>query len=150
MDFIIEYAGNHPLLFGGLVLMFVVVFAYEMRVARLKGTDVAPAEAVALINAGAQPVDVRSPAQFEKGHILDARNIPQGELEQQKGALEKLQDRGILLYCDNGGSAQKAAQKLQSFGLKGVKTLRGGLTAWRAENLPVFAGRKHRKKKAAS
>jgi len=150
MDFIIDYAGNHPLLFGGLILMFVVVFVYEMRVARLKGSDVAPAEAVALINQGAQPVDVRSSAQFEKGHILDARNIPQGELEQQQAALEKLQDRGILLYCDTGSSAPKAAQKLQSLGLKGVKTLRGGLNAWRAENLPVFAGRKQRKKKASS
>lgn len=149
MDSIIDYAGSHPLLFGGMLLMFAVVFAYEMRMARRKGTDVTPTEAVALINAGAQPVDIRASAQFEKAHILDARNVPQGDLDQHLASLEKLNDRGILVYCDNGANSVKVAETLKARGLAGVKTLRGGLTAWRAENLPVFAGRKNRKKDAS-
>jgi rhodanese-related sulfurtransferase len=146
MEAIIEYAGNHPLLSGGLLLMFAVVFAYEMRVARRKGTDVSPPEAVALINAGAQPVDLRAAAQFEKAHILDARNVPLGDLDQHLPALQKLQERGILLYCDSGNISLKAAETLKAKGMTGVRTLGGGLTAWRAENLPVFSGRKTRKK----
>jgi rhodanese-related sulfurtransferase len=146
MDSIIEYAGNHPFLFGGMMLMFAIVFAYEMRAARRKGLDVSPAEAVAMINAGAQPVDVRAAAQFEKAHLLDARNIPMGDLEQNMPALEKLKDRGILLYCENGSVSAKAAETLKERGLAGVKSLKGGLTAWRADHLPVFSGRKTRKK----
>jgi rhodanese-related sulfurtransferase len=117
-----------------------------MRVARRKGTDVSPPAAVALINAGAQPIDLRAAAQFEKAHILDARNIPLGDLDQHLPALEKLQERGMLLYCDTGGASLKAADTLKAKGLTGVRTLRGGLTAWRADNLPVFSGRKTRKK----
>ncbi|MGD9387760.1 MAG: rhodanese-like domain-containing protein [Gammaproteobacteria bacterium] len=149
MEAILEYAVAHPLLFGGLLLMFAVVFGYELRVARRKGTDVSPPQAVALINAGAQPIDVRASAQFEKAHILDARNIPAGDLEQHLPALGKLQERGMLLYCDSGGAAIKVAETLKSKGLGGIHTLRGGLTAWRADNLPVFSGRKPRKKDSA-
>lgn len=149
MEAILEYAAAHPLLFGGLLLMFAVVFGYELRAARRKGTDVSTAQAVALINGGAQPIDVRASAQFEKAHLLDARNIPAGDLDQHLPALEKLQERGMLLYCDSGGAAVKVAETLKNKGLTGIHTLRGGLTAWRADNLPVFSGRKTRKKDSA-
>jgi rhodanese-related sulfurtransferase len=149
MQSILEYAGNHPFLFGGMLLMFAVVFAYEMRLARRKGVDISPAEAVALINAGALPVDIRAPAQFEKAHLLEARNIPLADLDQHLPSLEKLKDRGILIYCENGATSIKAVEKLQGRGINAVKSLRGGLAAWRSENLPVFAGRKSRKKDAS-
>jgi rhodanese-related sulfurtransferase len=149
MESILEYAGRHPFLFGGMLLMFAVVFAYEMRMARRKGVDVSPAEAVALINAGAQPLDIRATAQYEKGHILDARNVPQGDLEQQLPSLLKLKDRGVLVYCENGANSVKAVETLKARGVDNVKSLRGGLAAWRNENLPVFAGRKARKKESS-
>jgi rhodanese-related sulfurtransferase len=149
MESILEYAGRHPFLFGGMLLMFAVVFAYEMRMARRKGVDVSPAEAVALINAGAQPLDIRATAQYEKGHILDARNVPQGDLEQQLPSLLKLKDRGVLVYCENGANSVKAVETLKARGVDNVKSLRGGLAAWRNESLPVFAGRKARKKESS-
>jgi thiosulfate/3-mercaptopyruvate sulfurtransferase len=149
MDSIIQYAGANPMLFGGLLLMFAVVFAYELRVAGRKGMDVPPSEAVAFINGGAQAVDIRAPAQFEKAHLLDARNAPLGDLDQHVSSLQKLQDTGILVYCDNGAKSLKAAELLKAKGVSGIKTLRGGINAWRAENLPVFAGRKGRKKESA-
>jgi rhodanese-related sulfurtransferase len=149
MESIFEYAARHPFLFGGMLLMFAIVFAYEMRMARRKGVDVSPAEAVALINAGAQPLDIRAAAQYEKGHILDARNIPQADLEQHMPSLLKLKDRGVLVYCENGANSVKTVETLKARGVENVKSLRGGLAAWRNENLPVFAGRKARKKETS-
>jgi len=149
MDSILQYAASHPFLFGGLLLMIVVVFAYEMRLAGRKGADVTPVEAVALINAGAQPVDIRSATQFEKAHLLDAKNVPLADLEQHLPALEKLKERGILLYCDNGSTSVGAVRKLAERGITTARSLRGGLNAWQGENLPVFAGRKQRKKDAS-
>lgn len=149
MASILEYAGNHPFLFGGMLLMFAIVFAYEMRMARRKGVDVSPVEAVALINGGAQPIDIRAAAQFEKGHILDARNVPLADFDQHMASLEKLQERGILIYCDTGATSLKAVEQIKARGVSNVRSLRGGLTAWRGENLPVFAGRKARSKKDA-
>jgi rhodanese-related sulfurtransferase len=149
MESIFAYAGQHPFLFGGMLLMFAVVFAYEMRLAGRKGVDVTPTEAVTMINGGAQPVDVRAAAQFEKAHLLDARNIPLGDLDQHLASLEKLKERGIVVYCENGASALKVVEKLRERGITSARSLRGGLNAWRAENLPVFAGRKSKKKDAA-
>jgi rhodanese-related sulfurtransferase len=146
MQSIIEYAGHHPFLFGGMLLMFAIVFAYEMRIARRKGVDITPAEAVALINGGAQPVDIRAAAQYEKAHLLDARNVPLADFDQHLPSLAKLKERGILVYCENGSTSIKAVEKLREQGITGVRSLRGGLNAWRADNLPVFAGRKSRKK----
>ena len=149
MESILEYASDNRLLFGGMLLMFAVVFAYEVRFARRKGVDISPVEAVALINGGAQPVDIRAAAQFEKGHLLDARNIPLADFEQHFASLEKLKERGLLVYCENGASSAKAVEKLRERGITTARSLRGGLVAWRAENLPVFAGRKTRKKDAS-
>lgn len=149
MDFILEYAGNHPLLFGGMLLMFAIVFAYEMRMAGRRGVDLTAPEAVALINAGARPVDIRPAAQFEKGHILDARNIPLADFEQNMAALQKLGEQGILIYCENGTNSGKAVDSLKAKGIAKVHSLRGGLAAWRTENFPVIAGRKPRKKESA-
>ncbi len=146
MDFIVVYAANHPMLFGGLLLMFAIVFAYEMRVARRKGVDLTPSQAVALLNNGALPVDVRPAAQYEKGHIVEARNIPMSDLEQHFPSLEKLNDRGLLVYCDNGAISLKAVEQLRARGVASAMGLRGGLAAWRAENLPVVSGRKARGK----
>lgn len=149
MDSIIAYAAQHPFYFGGLLLMFAVVFAYEMRVARRKGVDLSPTEAVSFINGGAQPVDIRAAAQFEKGHLLDARNVPLADLEQHLPSLEKLKDRGLLVYCENGMTTIKAIERIKARGVENVRGLKGGLNAWRSENLPVFAGRKARKKDAS-
>lgn len=149
MESILAYAGAHPFYFGGMLLMFAVVFAYEMRVARRKGVDLSPVEAVAFINGGAQPVDLRASAQFEKGHLLDARNVPLADLEQHLPSLEKLKDRGILVYCETGSTSIKAVEQLKARGVEQVRSLRGGLGAWRNENLPVFSGRKSRKKDGA-
>jgi rhodanese-related sulfurtransferase len=146
MDFIVVYAANHPMLFGGLLLMFAIVFTYEMRVARRKGVDLTPSQAVALLNNGALPVDVRPAAQYEKGHIVEARNIPMSDLEQHFPSLEKLNDRGLLVYCDNGAISLKAVEQLRARGVASAMGLRGGLAAWRAENLPLVSGRKARGK----
>lgn len=146
MDSIFAYAQHHFWLFGGMLLMFAIVFAYEMRMARRKGVDVSPAEAVTMINGGAQPVDIRAAAQYEKGHLLDARNVPLSDLDQHLPSLEKLKDRGILIYCDNGLQSLKAVEALKARGVTTVRSLKGGINAWRNENLPVFAGRKARKK----
>lgn len=144
MERVLEYAASHPFMAGGLVFMTAIVIAYEVQRVRRRGVDVSPTEAVALINAGALPVDLRPVAQFEKGHLLEARNVPVAELEQQAAALAKL-NRTLLVYCETGTSAPRAAAQLNALGLADVKTLRGGITAWRQESLPVVSGRKPRR-----
>jgi len=142
MERLFEYAANHPLLSGGLVAVGIVVIANEIRHKLRAGASVSPQEAVSLINDGAVVLDVRAPAQFEKGHVLDARNVPAGDLETKTAAIERFKESAVVVYCDNGMSSQKAADTLRGLGFTRVFNLRGGLAAWKQENLPVMKGSK--------
>lgn len=140
MDRVIEYAANHPLLAWGLIGMMGLVIGYEIHKRLRKSAEVGPLEAVRMINDGAAVIDLRAAAQFEKGHILDAHSVPQADLEARAGSLEKYKDAPVLVYCDNGMSSAKAVDQLRRQGFAQVVGLRGGLTAWRQENLPVVKG----------
>ncbi|MEJ2513909.1 MAG: rhodanese-like domain-containing protein [Gammaproteobacteria bacterium] len=145
MDRLVEYAANHPFLAGGLVAVTVLVIGYEIRQRLRGGRDMGPLEAVGLINNDAAVVDVRAPAQFDKGHVLNARNIPLSDFESAGGTLENLKGRPVVVYCDNGMASGRAVQMLRARGIEDVVNLRGGLNAWKAENLPVVRGKGRKK-----
>jgi rhodanese-related sulfurtransferase len=93
---------------------------------------------VRLINKGATILDVRKPEAYGAGHIVNARNVPLPALEADPaGAVHKAKGRALLTVCDNGSSAAKAASLLRRAGFETVFSLKGGLTSWRAENLPL-------------
>jgi len=140
MDRLLDYFTNHPLLAGGLVLMALVVAAYEMRRGGLGSNAVAPSQAIRMMNEGAILVDVRPVNQFKDGHVSGARNIPGDQIATEAKALERLSGKTLIMCCDNGSIGSAAARTLTRAGLKNVYNLRGGLTAWRQENLPVVKG----------
>jgi len=93
---------------------------------------------VRLMNQGALLLDVRSQGEFEGGHILDARHVPQEQVAAQAAdALKRFKDKVVITCCESGMRSQAAARVLQAQGFTKVVNLRGGLQAWRAENLPL-------------
>ncbi len=140
MDRLADYFINHPVLAGGLVLMAVVVAGYEMRQRGVAGTALAPNDAIRLMNAGATLVDLRSPNQFKDGHIAGARNLPGDQIASNPKSFEKLAGKTAILYCDDGATTGAALRTLSRAGVKDVMSLRGGLAAWKQENLPVVKG----------
>lgn len=140
MDRLLDYFTNHPFLAGGLVLMTLVVVAYEMRRLGQGSTAVAPNDAIRMMNEGAVLVDVRPVDQFKGGHISGARNVPGDQIADGAKALEKLGGKTLIMCCDSGSAAAAAVRTLTRAGLKNVFSLRGGLAAWRQDNLPVVKG----------
>jgi rhodanese-related sulfurtransferase len=136
MDQVIEFAGNHPYLVGALIGLLVFAIVTEIRL-RAGGSEVSPAEAVKLINDGARVVDIRPAAQFQKGHIVGAINVPIDQLGQQASGIAKRKDRLLLVCCDSGLSAGKAARELRKADYSSVAKLRGGIAAWQRDNLPL-------------
>ena len=137
MDRLLDYFTNHPFLAGGLVLMAIVVIAYEMRRQGQGGTAIAPNIAIRMMNEGAVLVDVRPVNQFKDGHIAGARNVPGDQIADGAKGLEKLSGKTLIMCCDSGSMAAAAVRTLTRAGFKNVFSLRGGLAAWRQENLPV-------------
>jgi rhodanese-related sulfurtransferase len=145
MQQLLEYITRHPLLVGVTAAVALASLAYEISRARGGGQSVGPAEAVRLLNQGAVMLDVRSKDQFDAGHVIDARNVPAGELAGAQDSLKKLRDKVLIACCDNGLTSAGVARTLRGQGFSKIATLRGGLQTWRADNLPlVKSDAKHR------
>jgi rhodanese-related sulfurtransferase len=140
MNRLLDYSINHPFLAGGLLLMTLLVLGYEIRQRATTAFAIAPSEAIRLMNSGAMLVDLRSPNQFKDGHIAGARNLPADQVAADPKALEKLAAKTVVLYCDDGATTGAAQRTLARAGAKNVFSLRGGLSAWQQENLPLVRG----------
>ena len=75
-------------------------------------------------------VDVRTPEEFEMGHLENALNINwfDADFVQRFNEIDK--DKTIYVYCKKGGRSAKAQDKLRSMGFKNVIDLEGGYDAW--------------------
>ncbi len=137
MERLFEFAGNHPFLVTALVIMIGLVIFHEVRRKNQGSTSVATQDGVRLINRGAAVVDVREAEKFAQGHIINARNVAFQALERNHEPLAKLRKKTVLVVCDNGATSARAAEHLRKAGFEQVFSLRGGLNAWRQENLPL-------------
>ena len=140
MDRLLEYVARHPFLVGGTAVLALAVIAYEVSRARSGGQAVGPMDAVRLMNQGALLVDVRSREEFDGGHVLDARHLPQEEVAGAGESLKKYRDKPVIVCCESGMRSGAAARVLKAQGFAKVVNLRGGLAAWRTENLPLVKG----------
>ncbi|TCK31392.1 rhodanese-related sulfurtransferase [Ancylobacter aquaticus] len=85
-------------------------------------------------------LDVREAAAFGEGHPLFAIPCPFSRLEATALALVPRADCPVLLIDDGDGIAMRAAQRLAACGYTDIAVIAGGLPAWEAAGLGVFAG----------
>ena len=145
---LIEFFSNHSLLVAALFGSFMLLVFSEIHRRARASTDVAPLDAVRLMNAEATVIDVRGKDAFDRGHLVNAKNIPMDAISPDNDKLKSLSDQPLIMACDTGMTAHKAAMVLRRAGFSNVLTLKGGLTAWQQENLPlVSSGNAKRKSK---
>lgn len=89
---------------------------------------VAPAEARALVAAGAALVDVRSTGEYAGGHIDGALNIPVDQLSRRMTEVGP-KERPIVVYCASGMRSASAARALKAAGYEKVVDL-GPMMRW--------------------
>lgn len=79
-----------------------------------------------------QIVDVRTPEEYNEGHIPGAVNMDvQGaDFASQIATLDK--ERPVAIYCRSGRRSKRAAQQMSEIGLK-VTELEGGILSWKGE-----------------
>ena len=80
-----------------------------------------------MIMEGALLVDVRSPQEYQEGHLKGAKLIPEYEI--MKTCRYELKDKNavIILYCSTGSRSKKAQRKLEKMGYQNVYNLYNGI-----------------------
>ena len=146
MQQVFEFAANHSLLAGGLVLSFFVLVFTELQRKARGLTSVEPPDAVKLINADAVVIDLRSAEAFARGHIVNAKNMPFDELAAHEDKLKSMTGKPIVAVCDAGMSSNKLVDRLRKEGMDNIYGIRGGMNAWAEASLPVVGGKKSKKK----
>jgi len=95
-------------------------------------------DAVQLINREkAVVIDVCEPEEFAQGHVAGAKNVPLAQLEAQLPKWVKNKTTPVVLLCQAGSRAARAASQAQKLGYTQAQPLAGGLKAWREASLPI-------------
>lgn len=82
-------------------------------------------------------VDIRSPDEFRAAGIDGAVNIPLDRLDAHLRRIVHDAGGRMVLVCQSGARAARAAERLGRAGLTDVVVLEGGMNAWVAANAPV-------------
>jgi len=82
-------------------------------------------------------VDVRTPEEFQQGHVPNAINVPLSDIIDDPAILSTSKEKAIVLYCRSGYRAGKAAEALQKEGHQNLRHLKGDMQAWLKAGLPV-------------
>ena len=75
-------------------------------------------------------VDVRTPEEYESGHIQDAVNFDFYSESFQNDILSLDKSSSIILYCRTQNRSTKTANYLIENGYKEIIVLVGGITSW--------------------
>jgi rhodanese-related sulfurtransferase len=106
--------------------------------AKKKITEISPTEAAAKSKSGeAVIIDVREKDEWDEEHIPDATHMSRGTIELHIEEKVPDSDAMIICHCGGGGRSALAAENLQKMGYKNVRSMAGGLKAWRAAGLPT-------------
>jgi rhodanese-related sulfurtransferase len=82
-------------------------------------------------------IDVRTPAEFDSGHIENAFNIDRNSegFQEELDALDK--DKTYLVYCKMGSRSADALDIMRQLGFMEVYNMLGGIDQWQADELPI-------------
>ena len=85
-------------------------------------------------------IDVREDHEFAKDHARGARHLGRGILERDIETVIPDKQAEIILYCGGGFRSALAAYSLQQMGYSNVRSMDGGIRAWREAGYPLEQG----------
>ncbi len=123
-------------------MVLVIVIVYEIRARSESLAAVSPQDAIRLMNRGAVVIDLRPAEQFAAGHLAGARRVDGDQILKAADTLKKYKQKPLIVYDEAGSLGASAARQLKAQGFEQAFNLRGGLAAWRTDNLPLEKGPK--------
>ncbi len=117
---------------------FLVVVAVAVLVIKPQqglATQITVAQAYEKYQAGAFFLDVRTPEEYDQGHIAKSVLIPLEDLQTRLSEIPRDQD--VIIVCRSGPRSKEGAAILQQAGYTRVTWMTGGLQAWAAARYPM-------------
>ncbi len=135
MEQFIEFATNHWMMVGTFVILLILWLGYEY----MTGNKAISCQQATLLVNREEGVflDIRDRGDFRNGHIAGAVNISMASLKDRVGELEKYKAKPIIVVCKMGNTASAAVSELQKAGFEKACVMRGGMSNWQNDNLPV-------------
>ncbi|MFB6347903.1 rhodanese-like domain-containing protein [Moraxella marmotae] len=131
-----DFMGNHPILFGLLILLAIAFFAIE---GKRSGRKVPPSELGLLVNnQNARIIDIRPANKFAAGHITGSQNIPFSDIKNRLAELQGI-EVPVIVVCDIGMQAGAAVQLINR---PNFMRLEGGIQGYQAAGLPLVSPKK--------
>lgn len=142
MQEILQFAVRH----WDLCLALAVVLALLVKL-EFSGTVggirlLTPAEVIEFINRRhALVLDLREETAYRAGHITGAQYLPFAAISDNLKKFQKYKSKPIILVCQQGQQAPKAAGLLLKEGFNEVYALKQGINSWLQANLPLVKER---------
>lgn len=135
MDRLFEFVVNHYVLASLFVAFLLAILVLE---SRRGGAKISAQGAVSRINREeAIVVDIRDRKEFGEGRITGSINIPLNSLKSRAAELKKHKDKQIIVADKMGQHSAMAVKQLNAEGYANVVRLNGGVSDWKASNLPL-------------
>ena len=100
-------------------------------------SEISPAEARKQVDGGETVlIDVREAGDWQQGHAQGAKHLSRGVIELE--IEEEIPDpkTPIICYCGGGSRSALVAESLKKMGYENVRSMAGGLRAWKEAGLP--------------
>lgn len=78
-------------------------------------------------------IDIRSPEEYQKEHITDAKNMSLQEIAQHHFA----EDEIVVFHCQSGNRTRQAEPFFENLAVKNIYILEGGINDWKKNKQPT-------------
>lgn len=83
----------------------------------------------------ATAIDIRDGDAWRKGHVAGARHHPEDEVDEGLGEIDE--EQTVIVICEDGDASAQVAERLSAEGGRQVTSLKGGMEAWRSDDMPM-------------
>jgi len=135
---LLQFVYQHWLLWLAFAVVLILLIIEELRHKATGARSISSHGAVKLINQQhAVVIDIRDASAFTNGHIINAINIPQADLDKSINKIDKHKKKPIIICHGAGQNSTLIGAKLRKLGFEQVLSISGGISAWKKDGLPL-------------
>lgn len=117
---------------GVVVFLFVAFTLYSTRAIGQNKVSVEDFQKKLKGTSKAQLIDVRTPSEYNSGHLKNAKNINYYDSGFRSKVTKLDKNKPVFVYCKSGVRSGNSARILKQLGFKEIYDLKGGFLAWKA------------------